>query len=204
MWNASLARLRFAVSLTLGLPFSLRALDRLIDTLQAKGPAPQAPDALAGGLPRGLALDAETRQAMQLRRLRTQAIRAARETRYYQALFARLDLDPARLDAPTLARLPLTPKDALREDPDAFVCRTARPVFRTTTTGTTGRPTGVSFSAYEMATYIALSAIGSLGSGEITPADIVQLSTSARDARQHLHGGRRRPDRGPGVPGRAD
>jgi phenylacetate-coenzyme A ligase PaaK-like adenylate-forming protein len=65
---------------------------------------------------------------MQLRRFRGQAKRGARETAYYQRLFADLDLDPGRLRADDIARIPLTPKAALRADPTAFVRRGAKPV----------------------------------------------------------------------------
>src|SRR6185436_7253725 len=97
----------------------------------------------------GPALDEETRREMQIRRFRTQAARAARETAYYARLFKELELDPSQLRYEDIPRIPLTPKEALRDDPDAFVRSTAQPCFRTTTTGTTGRPTSVSFSQRE-------------------------------------------------------
>ena len=117
---------------------------------------------------------------MQLRRFREQAGRAARETAYYQRLFERLELDPARLRSEEIARLPLTPKEDLRTDPDAFVCRTAKPYLCALTMGTTGWPTSVTFSEYELRVYFALTAISSFFSREIQAEDIVQISTSAR------------------------
>jgi phenylacetate-coenzyme A ligase PaaK-like adenylate-forming protein len=134
----------------------------------------------AGELLAGPALDEETRREIQLRRFRTQAIRGAQETAYYQELFARLGLEPARLQYEDISRIPVTPKEAVRDNPDAFVRRTARPAFRATTTGTTGRPTSICFSDQEMRTYIALTAIGLLMQRNITPADIVQINTSSR------------------------
>jgi phenylacetate-coenzyme A ligase PaaK-like adenylate-forming protein len=68
----------------------------------------------------------------------------------------------------------------VRDDPDAFVRRSARPVFRSTTTGTTGRPTSIYFSAQEMRSYIALEAIGLLFSRTVSSQDIIQLNTSSR------------------------
>jgi phenylacetate-coenzyme A ligase PaaK-like adenylate-forming protein len=118
----------------------------------------------------GLALDVETRRAIQLRRFRTQAMRAARETAYYARLFAQLSLDPARLREEDIPRILLTPKQALRDDPDAFVRRKAQPCFRTTTTGTTGRPTSVCFSQRELHIYIALGAINHLMQKLIVPS----------------------------------
>ena len=175
-----LAQLRFAASLVLGKRFSLWALEQLIaalqDTYREFGTlGNESVEHLYGP-----ALDESDRQAVHLRRFRTQAVRAAQETVYYQRLFAALAVDPAQLTYPQLTRLPFTSKQALREAPNAFVCATAQPAFCTTTTGTTGQPTNICFSAHEMQTYVALSALGLLARGEVQPADIVQLSTSSR------------------------
>lgn len=180
MIEAAFAQLRFALSVGMGLPFSLRALDRIIEALiethREFGSVGRAGAELLGGP----ALDAETQRDLQLRRFRTQARRAAKDTPYYATLFAHLGLDPARLTWDDLARIPPTPKEALRDQPNAFVCRGTQPTLRTTTTGTTGRPTSVCFSSHEMQTYIALGAINNLFTGEVTETDIVQVSTTAR------------------------
>ncbi len=180
MIETGLAQLRFAASIVFGTRFSLRSLDRLIaalrDTQHEFGAIGSEGAALLGSP----TLDEETRRTMQLRRFRSQAVRAARETAYYQRLFERLELEPARLGYAEIARLPLTPKEDLRRDPDAFVCRTAKPYLRALTTGTTGWPTSVAFSEYELRVYFALAAISSLFSGDIGPDDIVQISTSSR------------------------
>src|SRR3712207_5942282 len=110
-------------------------------------------------------------------------MRAARETRYYADLFARSGVNPARLRYADIARLPLTPKEALRNDPDAFVRQGAQPVFRSATTGTTGHPTSISFSAYELQTYIALTAMSLLQTGMVLPEDIVLICGSPTSAR---------------------
>ena len=180
MLVTAVAQLRFAASLVFGRSFSPWALERLIDALletrhEFGTVGAEGIEQLAGPV-----LDEQDRQAMQLRRLRTQAVRAAQETVYYRRLFAGLALDPAHLSAADLAGLPLTRKEALREEPDAFVRTGATPAFRTTTTGTTGRPTGICFSAQEMKLYSALGALGLLARGEVTNEDIVQISTSAR------------------------
>jgi len=174
------AQLRYTASVVFGLPFSPRSLDRLVDALLAThrefgAVAPEGAELL--GAP---ALDDDTRREMQLRRFRTQAARAASETTYYRRLFEQLGLDPRRLRYDDIQRIPLTPKEALRDDPDAFVRQTDQPCFRTTTTGTTGRPTSVCFSQRELHSYIALGAINHLMNQLITPEDIVLISTSAR------------------------
>lgn len=176
----AVAQLRFATSLVFGRPFSPWTLERLIDALQETQQEFGALNADSIDQLSGPVFDEHDRREMQLRRLRTQCMRAAQETDYYRPLFAQLDLDPSHLTYPEFARLPITPKEALREAPNSFVRRTARPVFRTTTTGTTGKPTSIAFSAQEMQMYSALGALGLLARREVTPEDIVQISTSAR------------------------
>ena len=180
MIETAFAQLRFAASVVFGTRFSLRSLGRLIaamrDTQREFGTiGPEGADLLDGPT-----LDDETRRAVQLRRFRSQAVRAARETPYYQRLFERLDLNLTRLGYEEISRLPLTSKEALRADPDAFVCRSARPYLRAMTTGTTGWPTSICFSEHELRVYFALAAISSLLSRDIESDDIVQISTSAR------------------------
>jgi phenylacetate-coenzyme A ligase PaaK-like adenylate-forming protein len=132
------------------------------------------------GLVGGPPSDEATRQDFQLRRFRSQAGRAARETRYYANLATRLGTDLSRLGLADLARLPVTSKETLRAYPDAFVRRAAKPIVRALTSGTTGRPTSVAFSEYELRTMVALSALGFLRTGQLAPDDVVQISTSAR------------------------
>jgi phenylacetate-coenzyme A ligase PaaK-like adenylate-forming protein len=180
MLETMFAQLRFAASVVFGIPFSTRSLDRLIDALYDTqhefGALEPAGIDLMGGPP----LDDETRREMQLRRFRTQAVRGARETAYYGRLFARLNFDPARLRHEDIQRIPLTPKEALRDESDAFVRRTAQPCYRTTTTGTTGWPTSVCFSQDELHVFVALSAIDLLLRRQVGSEDIVLISTSAR------------------------
>ncbi len=180
MLDAGLAQLRFAASILFGTRFSVRSLDRLIAALQATQREFGVLGAEGSDLLGGPQLDEETRQAMQLRRFRSQARRAARETVYYQRLFERLGLDPRRLRLEDIAQLPPTAKADVRRDPEAFVSRTAHPFLRALTTGTTGWPTSVTFSTYELQVYAALTAVSALFSGEITSEDLVQLSTSSR------------------------
>jgi phenylacetate-CoA ligase len=180
MLEAAFAQIRLAASLAFGLPFSARALDRIVDGLLATQHEFGAIDATGAELLSGPTLDEATRRDVQLRRFRAQATRAARETAYYGDLFARIGLDPARLSYDDIQRIPTTPKAALRDDPDAFVRRSAAPVFRTTTTGTTGKPTGVCFSRRELHAYVALGAINHLMRGNVGPEDIVLISASSR------------------------
>ena len=180
MLEAGLAQLRLGASLLFGARFSLRSFDRIIAALQATQREFGFITAEGKELLTGPPLDEETRRDIQLRRFRSQAVRAARETDYYQRLFTRLSLDPRRLTYSDIATLPLTSKSDLQQHPDAFVRRGARPFLRALTTGTTGWPTSVSFSSYELRVCFALTAISSLMNGDLTAEDIVQISTSSR------------------------
>ncbi len=174
------AQARLAASLALGLPFSLRGLNHIIDGLKATRREFGPLDIHALAALQAPALDPQALHEVHLRRFRAQSSRAARETAYYRHLFAAHSLDPARLRWDDILPLPLTPKQALRDDPTAFVRSSAQPILHSTTTGTTGRPTSVYFSAHEMQTYIALGAISHLLSGEIAAEDQVLLATSTR------------------------
>lgn len=180
MFDTVYAQLRFAASLLFGFPFSVRSLDRLIDALLDTRHEFGSIGSEASDFVGGPKLDEETRRELQLRRFRTQAVRGANETIYYGQLFDHLAINPKRLRYEDIPRVPVTTKEALRTDPDAFVRRSARPAFRTMTTGTTGRPTSMYFSEREMRTFIALSALGLLLQESIGPEDIVQVSTSSR------------------------
>jgi len=180
MLDALYDQLRLAASVAFGLPFDLRSLERLVESLLETRREFGVIGPEAGELITGPTLDEETRRDMQLRRFRTQAMRGAQETRYYRALFQRLGLDPKRLRYDDISRIPVTSKEAVRANPDAFVRSSAQPVFRTTTTGTTGRPASICFSAAEMRAFMALAAIGLLFQRVVGPEDIVQISTSSR------------------------
>jgi phenylacetate-CoA ligase len=181
VFKTALAQLWIAASVGLGRPFAQWSLEHLIDATKETRREFGTIEAEEGASHLGgPVFDEETRREMHLRRFRTQAARAAQETDYYGRLFEMLDLEPDRLRFEDITRLPLTKKVALREYPDAFVRRTVTPCFRTTTTGTTGNPTSIHFSAYEMRTYIALTAIGLLATNRIDESDVVQISTSSR------------------------
>jgi phenylacetate-coenzyme A ligase PaaK-like adenylate-forming protein len=176
MLGTALAQLRLVASIAFGLPVAPWSLDRLVAAARVSwhefgAIAPEVAELLDGPV-----LDAETRRAMQARRVRQQAARAARETTYYGRRFAEVGFDPTRLSEADIARLPLTRKAALRDAPDAFVRRGARPALRALTTGTTGRPTAVAFSAAELDTFADLTALGLLATGDLTPDDVVHVA----------------------------
>ena len=179
MLETAYAALRFGASIALGVPFQRRSFDRLLAGMRAAadefGPQVGGDDLLGG-----VTLDDAARRAVHGRRLRKQAVRAGR-TRYYADVFAAAGLDPASLTYDTFATVPVTPKRALRQDPDAFLRADARPAHRCTTTGTTGRATTVWFSADELHLIGALSAMGAFQAGTVRAEDQVLVAVSARN-----------------------
>lgn len=180
MFETALAQLQFGGSLLFARPFSLGALDRLVDGLLATRREFGTLEPQAAELVNGPALDADSQREMQIRRLRGQAKRAVRGTHFYAELFRRHGLDAQRLDWSGIARIPPTTKEMVRASGDAFVCRGSRPAFCAMTSGTTGKPAAIWFSEHEMNTYVRLAAISLLATGAAGPEDIVQYSTSAR------------------------
>jgi hypothetical protein len=166
MMLTAAAQLRFVASIVFGVRFAPWSLDQLIaavqDTRREFGAlGPDAHELL------GPTLDDDTRQEFQQRRFRAQARRAARDTAYYRNLFAQLGVDPAALRYADIAQLPLTTKEAVRSDGEAFVRHQQRPVFRCTTSGATGWPTSIAFSEYELRVSVALSALSALNAGTL-------------------------------------
>ena len=82
VFKTAVAQLRFAASVGLGRPFARWSLDHLIDAIKETKREFGAIDAEdGGGQLGGPVLDEETRRELHLRRFRTQAVRAAQETR---------------------------------------------------------------------------------------------------------------------------
>ncbi len=181
MLDTAMANLRFAWSTLFGRSFSQRSLDRLyraaVETHREFGRL----EADGSPILAGPAWDEDARRFFQTRRFRKQAVRAARETEYYSGLFGQLGIDPARVESDDILGIPVTPKSALRDDPEAFVRGTAEVGVRATTTGTTGWPTSVYFSHEEIRAMETLGALGFLAQGLIASDDLVQVSISTRN-----------------------
>lgn len=180
MFESLVAQVRFATSILLGRPFHLPALDRLIATLMATEQEFGALTGAANELVHGPILDEETRRDLQLRRFRQQAQRGASETSFYRDLFARLALDPKRLTLAQIGAIPPVTKATVQARLGAFARQRQQPTLLTMTTGTTGQPTGMLFTAHELALFSALGALTYLFQRQITAQDIVQVSTSSR------------------------
>src|SRR4030095_10626159 len=91
------AQLRLAISTVFARPFHLSSLHRLIEAVLATRHEFSLLTTATGKLLNAPVLGEEARRTFQLRRLRTQAVRAAQETAYYAALFKGINLNPGRL-----------------------------------------------------------------------------------------------------------
>ena len=188
MLRAALATARFAASIALGRRLAPWSLDWMLSAMLATRAEFGALEERASTASREVAIDEKTRRAIQLRRMR-ELVRQARHTAYYARELEAAGVDERRAGWSAFDRISVTPKAALRDDPDAFVHREARVVLRTATTGTTGRPTTVCFSAHELLTLSALSAISFLARGrhrsERCRADLLE---PASDRHHHVRG----------------
>lgn len=171
MLEIAFAQLRLMTTIIFGQPFSLTALDQLIDaaheTQQEFGAlSPEAVELLSGPT-----IDEEERRDLHLRRFRAQAVRAAHDTVYYGRLFEQIGLAPARLKHRDISLIPITQKEALEANPDTFVRRIAQPVMR--------MAGGVYFSLYELRLIAALAAIELLLKGEVGVDEVIQINYPA-------------------------
>jgi phenylacetate-CoA ligase len=180
MLETAFANLRFGASMLFGVPFHRQSLDRIVKGMQATIEELGALGDEANALLGGPALDEETRYDIQGRRFRSQALRAARETAYYPEVLDKAGIDPAKLTYKDIARVPVTAKDTLRDNPEAFVRRVAKVATRVTTTGTTGWPTSVYFSEYELHVIGAFAAFAFMTERTVDPDDIVQIAITTR------------------------
>jgi phenylacetate-CoA ligase len=91
-------------------------------------------------------LSAEAMQAYTSERLRATLLHAWDHVPYYSQKWSAFGIergDLCTMTSETLARLPITPKDDLRQDPDAFLSRQAihsAKLHRYTSSGSTGKP----------------------------------------------------------------
>jgi len=180
MLGTALTQLRYALSLASGGRVDVDGIERLVRdcvaTVQEFGPTSQD-DADVLGV---ATLSDEARRTVDRSRLRNVAKLAFDTTPYYRDLFGHLGIQPDDYDIERLETLPVTDKAALRSMPEAFVNWRADPTFQALTSGTTGYPTSMWFSRYELDLGAALGAIASVMRLGFTPEDVVQLNISSR------------------------
>lgn len=160
MIATAFSQLRFALSILSDRRFSVRGLRRTVadlrETLEEFGdPTDEALELLTARAEN----DPEVLRNLAEHRLRKAVRNAAAQTSYYRRVLAEAGVDVNNIDLESFASIPLTPKSALRSAPFAFVSDRSEPVLLAQTTGTTGMPTSVWFSRYELEAGAALSAL---------------------------------------------
>ena len=105
---------------------------------------------------------------------------AATQTRHYRTRWSgRVDEIP---DLSSTGQIPVTTKDHVRSDPEAFLADTAQPAVRFHTSGTTGPPTPVWFDRREIESMYHFAAIATAGAGDLQQSDHLLVATSTRSA----------------------
>lgn len=180
MFETGIRQFRMAMSMVWGRPINPRNVERLIEdvlsTLQEFG----APGDDVQQLLDGPFTNPASRAEFQTRAIQVTARRLASKSPYYQKLFAAHDIVPDKLTVDEMPQVPVTLKAMLQEQPRDFICSDARPYIVTRTTGTTGRPTEIWLSRYEIDLWPALSALSGLLRDEIRPTDCIQINISSR------------------------
>lgn len=178
MLGTALAQLHHGFALVSGRRLRVRDIERLVaDIVATRREFGQIGDVAAF---RGTSLSREDRRPIDDRRLRRLARMAYDGTVYYRRQFDRAGIAPGKLNLDTLGDFPVTPKEALRDLPEAFVNRSAQPWYRAETTGTTGPPTAVWFSRYEADLTTAMTAVSFLIDFGLGSSDVVELCLNSR------------------------
>lgn len=178
MLGTALVQLHHGFAVLSGRRLRVRDVERIVADIAATRAEFGPSGDLAAA--RGVALSAQERRPIDDRRLRRLGRMAYEGTAYYRRRFDAAGLDPRRLSLDTLTDLPVTPKEALRDLPEAFVNRRAQPCYRAETTGTTGPPTAVWFSRYEIDLATAMTAVSLLIDYELGSEDVIQLCLASR------------------------
>jgi phenylacetate-coenzyme A ligase PaaK-like adenylate-forming protein len=155
-----------------------------ISDLTGLGADLRATRAEFGGLamPRlGAGADDEVHARIVAKRLRRTVRLALNQVPYYRERLAGTGVDLRRLTVDGFTdAVPVTPKEHLKRLPEAFVADGATPVLRAETTGTTGRPTAVWFSDYELSLTSSLGSVLFFGLDGVDESDIMVVATSSR------------------------
>ena len=171
MFGTAVRQLGYAWSMMSGRRFRIRDVRALVDdtraTMEAFGSPGEGSDDML------VAADPEIQEDLTKRRLRHTVKHALAEVPYYR-----------RLGVDDFAAVPPTPKQALRGMPAAFVSDRARPAVLAHTTGTTGSPTLVWFSAYEVELMSSMAALALMLTGGLREEHLWANAISSRSIAQ--------------------
>lgn len=180
MFETGVRQIRLALGMVQGRRLDPRNVARLVEDVLATLAEFGEPGSDAAEIIDGPMADPEARLDMANRSLRRTARRLAAQSPFYARRFSSAHADPAKLDVAGMRTIPVTVKADLTERPGDFRCTDVPPYLATRTTGTTGRPTEVWLSRYEMELWPAFGALASVLRGELLPGDVMQVNLSSR------------------------
>lgn len=180
MFETGIRQFRMAMSMVWGKPIDPRNVEHLVadalKTLEEFG----APGDDVQQLLEGPFADPAARREFQVHVLQRTARHLTRYSPFYRKLFSAHDIDPDKLTLEEMHLIPATSKQELQQRQQEFISTKSRPYITTRTTGTTGRPTEVWLSKYEIELWPALAALSGLLRNEISPTDCMQINISSR------------------------
>ena len=180
VFETGIRQFRMAMSMVWGKPIDPRNVERLVadalKTLEEFG----APGDDVQQLLEGPFADPAARREFQVHVLQRTARHLMRSSPFYRTLFSSQNIDPDKLTLEDMHLIPTTSKRDLQERQQEFISTKAQPYLVTRTTGTTGCPTEVWLSRYEIELWPALAALSGLLRNEIGPTDCMQINISSR------------------------
>ncbi|MFI6872520.1 phenylacetate--CoA ligase family protein [Streptomyces sp. NPDC050400] len=164
--------------MVLGRPVNVRSAEKLVADALATLAEFGSPGEDVEQLLRGASADPEMRTDLTNKALRRTAKRLAGKSAFYAEHFGAAGVDPARIGLDTVATVPVTTKTDLIKRGADFLC--AEPFLASRTTGTTGRPAEIWYSAYEERLWPALVALSQVLRGNVRTTDLMQFNVSSR------------------------
>jgi len=180
MFETGIRQFRMAMGMIRGRRLDTRNIGRLVGDALATIAEFGEPGADAQQLIDGPLADPGERAEFVKHAVRRTARRLDVHSPFYARRFAAAHVQPGKLDLAALRAIPVTTKRDLTERPGDFLCTDTAGVLTTRTTGTTGRPTEIRLSRYELELWAGLSALSSVLRDELRPGDVMQVNMSSR------------------------
>jgi phenylacetate-CoA ligase len=180
MLETGIRQFRMALGMVWGRKLDTDNLARLVQDALATLAEFGEPGADVQLLLDGPLTNPEARAEFTNRSLRRTARRLDAQSPFYHRRFAAAEVRPDKLDIETLRRIPVTVKRDLVQRQADFQCADATPYLSTRSTGTTGKPTEIWLSRYEVELWSGLGGLAGLLRDEIRTDDILQVNVSSR------------------------
>ncbi|HEU0240029.1 MAG TPA: AMP-binding protein [Micromonosporaceae bacterium] len=179
MFETGVRQFRLAMSMTWGRRINTDVLGAMVADALATLAEFGEPGADVAQLVDGPFADPAVRRDFTDRAIRRTAKRLATRSAWFEGRFTATGIDPAKLDADSVRRVPVMTKADLIAHGRELLCGDA-PTMSTRTTGSTGRPAEVLMSRYEAELWPALAALSGLLRDEIRPTDVMAVCISSR------------------------